>query len=113
MKNLKNTITTVGLMAVLGMGTTMANAGILISDKASQTGGTEPAKCSATTTNGVMSAITGLIVVGLNGLILSDGLLLSDAPCRSGILISDKSENKDGILISDKATNKDGILISD
>ena len=97
MKNLKNTLTAAVLMAVLGMGATVAKAGLLISDKAT------PADDTQCKVNDAKSDIKGFILVGLNGFILVgvNGLILSD-----GLIISDRKCEGDG-------TAKDGLLISD
>ena len=102
MKNLKNTIAAVGLMAVLGMGTATVNAGIIISDRAAPAPNTTQCNSSGTS---FTAAIKGILVVGMNGFLLSDGMILSD-----GLILSDRT-CRDGIIISDRSTN--GIIISD
>lgn len=98
MKNLKNIVAAAGLMAVLGMGSIAANAGLLISDKGAA--GCQPVK------SGWMDQLTGILIVGAPML---DGIIIVG---RDGLLISDKGAgctNKDGLLISDRS----GLLISD
>jgi hypothetical protein len=89
MKNLKNIVATLTLTATLGLGATAANAGMLISDKATK----DSKPCSAKSVRGVFA--TGILIIGKAGLLISDGLLLSDEPCKDGLLLSD------GLLISD------------
>jgi hypothetical protein len=97
MKNLKNTLVAVGLVAVLGLGTVSASAGLLISDR-----GATPAKC--TVKSSVLQQLSGVIAGGLNGLLISDlnGIIIIDTP-------SPECTNGNGLLISDR----DGIIIID
>ena len=98
MKNLKNTISAAGLMAVLALGTVSANAGMIISDRAT-------GQC--TVNDGILQQVVGIIAVGfpsLNGMIISD----APTPCDTnadGMIISDRN----GMIISDR----NGMIISD
>lgn len=99
MKNIKNTVAAMGLMAVLGLGATAANAGIMLSDRS--VNGAQPI-CNTET--GVLNQLGGIIIVGLAG--SRTGIMLSD---RFGIMLSDRStpctqntvegQNNDGIII--------------
>ncbi len=105
MKNLKNTVAAVGLMAVLGMGTATANAGILISDRTTPTtASTEQARCTPGQ-NSFVSQMAGIIVVGIKGIIVvgRSGLLLSDVAAASNTsrCSDDTTVSATGILISD------------
>ena len=86
MKNLKNIVAALTLTATLSLTATVANAGLLLSDRA------ESDQCTVKedTTKDYIS-----------------GLLLSDFPQLSGLLLSDKStidcqnDQRDGLLLSD------------
>ena len=89
MKNLKNIVATLTLTATLAIGATVANAGVIMHDSAESDN-----QCTATKTfKGFVKEFTGVIVLGmpeLNGILISDGLIMSDKPCQTeGILISD------------------------
>ena len=90
MKNLKNTISAVGLMAVLALGAVSANAGMIISDRAT-------GQCTVKD-GGIIQQIAGIIIVGapaLNGIIIIDAAL---SGCeKDGMIISDRN----GMIISD------------
>jgi hypothetical protein len=93
MKNLKNTIAAVGLMAILGMNATVAKAGLLITDKATPADG---AQCQiskddfgAKIKGLIVIGLNGLIVIGQNGLLITDGLIITDQQCKDGLLITD------------------------
>ncbi|MCY7377373.1 MAG: hypothetical protein LH472_15545 [Pyrinomonadaceae bacterium] len=94
MKNIKNTIAAMSLMAVLGLGATTANAGLMLSDRS----GNGQQTCGDSTGGilneaagiiivGVTSALTGILIVGRGGLMLSD----RPTPCveagRDGLII--------------------------
>ena len=90
MKNLKNTISAVGLMAVLTLGAVSANAGMIISDRAT-------GQCTVKD-GGIIQQIAGIIIIGapvLNGIIIID----APTPCedKNGMIISDRN----GMIISD------------
>lgn len=85
-------VSAASLMAVMVFGAVSANAGLLISDRATNT-----TKSQCTVKGGILQQLAGIILLGapsLNGIILlgapecteTDGLLISD---RSGLLISD------------------------
>lgn len=87
MKKIKNTVAAMSLMAVLGLGATAANAGMLMSDFA---GGSQPT-CADNT--GVSSA-TGILIIGLAAPSSLTGILLGDfAPTTC------TEAAKDGIII--------------
>lgn len=90
MKNLKNTISAVGLMAVLALGAVSANAGMIISDRAS-------GQCTVKDPT-ISDQIAGIIIVGAPVL---SGMIISDAPVPC--------DEKDGMIISDR----NGMIISD
>ena len=87
MKNLKNIFTAGVLAAVLMVGATSANAGILLSDRASNNN----EQCTQDDT-GITGLITGIIVLDF---------------ARVGILLSDRTQptcadtTRNGILLSD------------
>ena len=98
MKNIKNTAAAFGMMAVLGLGSMTANAGMLVSDRSV---GSTPS-CAANT-GGILNQVAGILIVGASSSLT--GILMSD---RSGILMSDRSasgcqatQSRDGILMSD------------
>ena len=98
MKNLKNIATAATLTAVLMMGATTSQAGIIISDRAEGINQCEQAE----------ESFVDSIVTAISGLLMSDrsGLLMSD---RSGLLISDRAETSG----CQQETNRAGLLISD
>ncbi len=100
MKNIKNTVAAMGLMAVLGLGAVSANAGMLVSDRG--------VGSSCETSGGIFNQMLGILIVGVNTTV--GGILMSD---RSGMLVSDRP----GMLVSDRGTgcqqSRDGILMSD
>jgi len=93
MKNLKNLMTTVTLLAILVLGTGSANAGILMSDF---TGGVED-PCTESPTkydSGIlMSDIAGVILHGFGVVLHRDGVVLhkggGGGQVDCGILMSD------------------------
>lgn len=97
MRKFKGFIPTTALLVTMAFGTTFANAGIIISDKA----GTPDPSCKG------YELGLGDIVTAVAGIIISD---------KAGIIISDKT----GLIISDAVgkgcpadLEKDGIIISD
>lgn len=106
---MNKTLTTITLALVLTFGATIANAGIIISDKAQGSCGK----------NGILvsdsdSPTGGIIISDLMapGIIISDivtrvaGIIISDrkggaGPCKNGIIISDSDAPTGGIIISD------------
>jgi len=86
---MKNTITTITLAIVMTFSTTLANAGIMVSDKAA------PAPCADSTKDGIL--------VGGRSLLM-DGIRLAIA-FKTGILVGGRTnpetctQSKDGILV--------------
>jgi hypothetical protein len=83
MRNLKNTIAAVTMMAVMAFGAVIANAGILVSDKNANTSCTkEPAA-----DNGILVSdlVEGIIVLGL-----TDGIIVLGR--GDGIIVLGRSE---------------------
>lgn len=100
MKNIKNTIATMGLVAVLGLGATTANAGLMVSDAPMP-----EVQAECTDKGGFFQTMSGALIQGINGLLLSDGLIITD-----GLIISDapaKCNAKGGLIVSD------GLVVSD
>jgi hypothetical protein len=88
MKNLKNLLAAVTLMAVLMISATTANAGLLVSDFS---GGGDTQSC--TETNGgktnwgiLVTGFTGILVTGFTGILVTGA---TDTPVNCGILMSD------------------------
>ena len=97
MKNIKNTVAAMSLMAVLGLGAVTANAGLLVSDRGI---GTTPT-CEAT--GGIFNQLAGILIVGAGSSVT--GILMSGD--RAGLLVSDRNvggcqatQSRDGILMS-------------
>lgn len=92
MKNIKNTIAAMSLMAVLGLGATTANAGLMMSDFS---GSPSQPTCSKTET-GIFDQLTGILIVGFTSSLT--GILLGDrqAPC---VQSPAGGVTNDGILI--------------
>src|SRR5258707_907360 len=100
-------LTTITLALVLTFGATIANAGIIISDKAQGSCGKNGILVSDAPTAGII--ISDLMAPGI---IISDlvsgvaGIIISDrkggsSPCKNGILVSDSDAPAGGIIISD------------
>ena len=99
MKNIKNTVAAMAMMAILGLGATTANAGLMMSDRSAAPGQNV---CSSETS--ILNDLEGIIIVGLSG--SKAGLMVSD---RLGLMVSDRSaqctqnnaegQNGDGIII--------------
>ena len=93
MKNLKNMIAAITLVAILMIGTANAQKGVLLSELAGGTGG----QCTNSQTDRDASGYTGIIVAGFTGIIVAGftGIILSDNSrsqatlCRDGLLLSD------------------------
>jgi hypothetical protein len=103
MTNLKNLLATITLLAVIVLGTTSANAGLLMSDF-SNSGNGDPC-----TENGDVKLDMGIIVAGITGIIVAG---------RTGIIVA----GKDGIIVAGKdgasdcgiiVAGRDGLLMSD
>ena len=106
MTKLKNIAAAATLTAVLMMGATSAQAGIMISDRAEGINQCEQAEEGFV--DSIVTAISGLLMSDRSGLLVSDrsGLLVSD---RSGLLVSDRAETSG----CQQETNRAGLLISD
>ncbi len=90
MKTIKNTIAALVLTAILGLGATTANAGLLMSDFA---GNPQP---SCTVKDTAVNQLTGILIVGFAGSSSLTGILMSDfAPTCTEPTVS----NSTGILI--------------
>jgi hypothetical protein len=100
MTNLKNLLATITLLAVVVLGTTSANAGLIMSDFTGQ-GNNNP--CTA---NDGVKLDMGIIVAGITGFIVAG---------RTGIIVA----GRDGIIVAGKdncgiiVAGRDGILMSD
>ena len=81
MKNLKNMMAAVTMLAVLVLGTTSANAGLLMSDRANPGQGN-----SCTVKQDIMADLTGIILHRM-GIILSKGGTNTEVSC--GIILGD------------------------
>ena len=92
MKNLKNTLAALVLFVMLVLGTTSANAGLIMSDRSAP--GQEP--CGGTEMTDIILQATGIVISGFTGIVISgrDGLLMSDRNACS-------SDQRTGILMSD------------
>lgn len=97
MKNLKNMLAAVTLLAVLVLGTTSANAGLLMSDFVNPN---QNDPCVETEDTGLD---TGIIVAGFTGIIVAG---------RGGIIVA----GRDGIIVAGKGVTPQvncGILMGD
>ena len=101
MKNLKNTISALSLMAVLGLGAVAANAGLMVSDRSNN-----QQQLCASVKDDILTQLSGIIILGAPML---DGIIILG---RDGLMISDKGAgcgNTNGLMISDR----NGLIISD
>jgi hypothetical protein len=100
MKNLKNTVAAVAMMAVMVFGTTFANAGIIIAGRTTENVKTSaPDPCSGTGTDiksdviselgGIIIAGFGIIIAGRGGIIIAG--LNNEPVVNCGIIIAGKS----------------------
>ena len=80
MKNFKTLFAALTLTMVLAFGTNMASAGLLISDFTGGSG--DP--CQPVET---VDSITGIIVLGFTGLLISDFAETSTPPVDCGIIV--------------------------
>lgn len=103
MKNLKNTISALTLMVVLGLGAVSANAGFMITDRNAPCQDNSFTKDLADTIGGItvagMPMLDGIIIIGRDGLMISD----KSSECQT------PTAEKDGIII----IGRDGIIITD
>lgn len=85
MKNLRNLMAMVTLMAVLMIGASTTNAGILMSDLNKE-------QCTETSNDKksdwgiVITGFTGIVITGFTGIVITDGV---STPVDCGILMSD------------------------
>lgn len=98
MKNIKNTIAAMSLVAVMGFGATAANAGIMMGDRSAT-----PAQTVCSNGSDILNQLEGIIIVGLAskaGIMMSDrfGIMMSDrsTPCTQNTV---EGQDGDGILI--------------
>lgn len=88
MKNLKNTVAAITLLAVIAFGTTFANAGIIVAGFNEK----EETPCTETTRTEKMD--WGIIVAGLRGIIVAGftGIIVAGAtdtpPVECGIIVA-------------------------
>ena len=88
MKNLKNTVAAITLLAVIAFGTTFANAGIIVAGFNEK----EETPCTETTRTEKMD--WGIIVAGLRGIIVAGftGIIVAGAtdtpPVDCGIIVA-------------------------
>ena len=103
MKNLKNMMSALSLMVVLGLGAVSANAGFMISDKSAPCQGDSITKDLADTLGGItvagMPMLDGIIIIGRDGFMISD----KASECQA------TATEKDGIII----IGRDGFMITD
>ena len=84
MKNLRNLMATITLMAILMIGASTAKAGFLVSDFA-QRDNTNP--CNEKSYKGILiTDLTGILITDLTGILITD---LTDSQTNCGILITD------------------------
>lgn len=104
MTNLKNLLATITLLAVIVLGTTSANAGLIMSDFVNP-GSDDP--CSEQgdvklDMGSIIAGITGIVVAGRTGIVVAgrDGIVVAgkdDTNTNCGIVVA----GRDGILMSD------------
>ncbi len=99
MKNLRNIVAALVMVATLAVGTTFADGvviggkdGVVIGGKAGQT--TKAQTGCSDTKLGFVSMVVGVVIGGFTGVVIGG---------RDGIIISDRScvQSRDGIIISD------------
>lgn len=84
---MKKAITTFTLAAILMMGSTFANAGIIVAGATDDTGKSDP--CVETTkdfTGIIVAGLTGIIVAGFTGIIVAG--VKDEAPVNCGIIVA-------------------------
>jgi hypothetical protein len=91
MKNLKNTVAAITLMAVISFGTTFANAGIIVAGFNEKT--TTERTCTQTTTKTpkldwgiIVAGLRGIIVAGFTGIIVAGATDTPTVDC--GIIVA-------------------------
>lgn len=92
MKNLKNMMAATGLAAVLMMSATSAQAGLLMSDRAVAIN--PSTECTDNADTSLYSQFAGILIVGVNGLLMSDAPVTDDTGCKA-------DTGTDGLLMSD------------
>ena len=98
MKNLKNTISAAGLMAVMAFGAVSANAGLIITDKTANTAPTCSVKDDMVQQlAGIFNTVTGIIITDRDGIIIVDKQSAECVQAKDGIIITDR----DGLIITD------------
>lgn len=102
---MKKTLTAITLAAVMTLGTTFANAGIIVAGKSGA-----PASCGSSQKDGIIVAgkdgiivagkdgiivagLVGIIVAGFTGIIISDATTPASTPCTT-------EAAKDGIIVA-------------
>ncbi len=104
---MKNTLKAITLAAVLTFGATFANAGLLVSDRPSQTGDTTCNNTDTSVTGIIIGGVTGIIIGGIAGIIIGGdpGIIIggrSEQPCQNNTFHSpDRSQSSNGLLVSD------------
>jgi len=93
MKNLKNTIAAITLMAVMGFGATFANAGIIIAGATEAPRTTTRPKAEDPCSEKSEKKDWGIIIAGLRGIIIAGlgGIIIAGAnntPTECGIIIA-------------------------
>ncbi|HXG82670.1 MAG TPA: hypothetical protein VNI84_01465 [Pyrinomonadaceae bacterium] len=105
MKNLKNIAAATTLTAVLMMSATSAQAGLLMSDRAivGEVENTQITnqQCSENNDTSLFAQIKGIIIVGMNGLLMSDAPTVESECTTDGVIMTDGLLMSDGLLISD------------
>ena len=94
MKTVRNILTAGAMAAVLLMGTTFANAGIIVAGLKDTTN-TDPCKDTTKVDNGIIVAgLDGIIVAGFDGIIVAGltGIIVAgvsgDGPVNCGIIVA-------------------------
>jgi hypothetical protein len=90
MKKIQKTMAAMIMVAVLMVGTTFANGGILLSDLA----GNNQNTCNQSKDGILVVGFTGILVVGFTGILVigltgSEDGTRNQTQCRDGILLSD------------------------
>ena len=87
MRNVKNTLTALTLMAVLAFGTTFANAGIIVAGATAKTDDpcTEPTE--KVDYGIIVAGFTGIIVAGFTGIIVA-GATDDGSTTNCGIIVA-------------------------
>lgn len=106
MTNFKNIVAAIALTAIIGSSATVANAGLLVSDK---TGAPAPAPCTGSVDTkevkgsdwGILvSDLSGIVVAGLTGIVVAgkSGIVVAgkETPAECGIVVA----GKDGIVVA-------------